>query len=169
MPQEPKVIGLHRSSSAGVRILLADDFAPWRSQVRSFLQRETEWKIVFEACDGLEAVQKTVELHPDVVLLDVSMPGLNGIEAASRIRQLSPDSKIVILTQNADEDLRTAALQAGALAYVLKAEMTTELIPAVGGSANKVLGSLRILQFRKVVFKFLQWFAMHHEISAPAI
>ncbi len=59
------------------------------------------------------------------------MPGLNGIEAASRIRQLSPDSKIVILTQNADEDLRTAALQAGALAYVLKAEMTTELIPAV--------------------------------------
>jgi DNA-binding NarL/FixJ family response regulator len=131
MPQEPKVIGLHRSSSAGVRILLADDFAPWRSQVRSFLQRETEWKIVFEACDGLEAVQKTVELHPDVVLLDVSMPGLNGIEAASRIRHLSPDSKIVILTQNADEDLRTAALQAGALAYVLKAEMTTELIPAV--------------------------------------
>jgi DNA-binding NarL/FixJ family response regulator len=131
MPQEPKVIELHRSSSAGVRILLADDFAPWRSQVRSFLQRETEWKIVFEACDGLEAVQKTVELHPDVVLLDVSMPGLNGIEAASRIRQLSPDSKIVILTQNADEDLRTAALQAGARAYVLKAEMTTELIPAV--------------------------------------
>src|SRR5579864_168546 len=131
MPQEPKVIGLHRSSSAGVRILLADDFAPWRSQVRSFLQRETEWEIVFEACDGLEAVQKTVELRPDVVLLDISMPGLNGIEAASRIRQLSPDSRIIILTQNADDDLRTAALQAGALAYVLKAEMTPELIPAV--------------------------------------
>ena len=131
MPQKPRVIEFHRGSSAGVRILLADDFAPWRSQVRSFVQRETEWKIVFEACDGLEAVQKTVELHPDVVLLDISMPGLNGIEAASRIRQLSPDCKIVILTQNADEDLMTAALRAGALAYVLKAEMITELIPAI--------------------------------------
>jgi two-component system response regulator NreC len=131
MPHKPTLIDLHRSSSAGVRILLADDFAPWRSQVRSFLQSETKWKIVFEACDGLEAVQKTVELRPDIVLLDISMPGLNGIEAASRIRQLSPDSRIIILTQNADDDLMSAALQAGALAYVLKAEMTTELIPAV--------------------------------------
>ena len=131
MPQKPAVIELHRRSSAGVRILLADDFAPWRSQLRSFLQRETEWKIVFEACDGLEAVQKTVELHPDVVLLDISMPGLNGIDAARSIRQLSPDCKIIIVTQNADTDVMSAALQAGALAYVLKAEMTTELIPAV--------------------------------------
>lgn len=129
MPQKRTLIELHRSSR--MHILLADDYAPWRSQVRSFLQRETEWEIVFEACDGLEAVQKTVELHPDVVLLDLSMPGLNGIEAARRIRQLSPDSKIIILTQNADKDLMTAALQAGAVAYVLKAEMTSKLIPAV--------------------------------------
>jgi CheY-like chemotaxis protein len=113
MPHKPTLIDLHRSSSAGVRILLADDFAPWRSQVRSFLQSETKWKIVFEACDGLEAVQKTVELRPDIVLLDISMPGLNGIEAASRIRQRSPDSRIIILTQNADEDLMTAALARG--------------------------------------------------------
>jgi len=103
MPHKPTLIDLHRSSSAGVRILLADDFAPWRSQVRSFLQSETKWKIVFEACDGLEAVQKTVELHPDIVLLDISMPRLNGIDAARRICQLLPDSKIIILTQNADE------------------------------------------------------------------
>jgi len=59
------------------------------------------------------------------------MPGLNGIEAASRIRQLSPDSRIIILTQNADDDLMTAALRAGAAAYVLKTEMNTKLIPAV--------------------------------------
>lgn len=131
MPHKPTLIDLHRSSSAGVRILLADDFAPWRSQVRSFLQSETKWKIVFEACDGLEAVQKTVELHPDIVLLDISMPRLNGIDAARRICQLLPDSKIIILTQNADEDLMTAALEAGALAYVLKVEMTTDLIPAI--------------------------------------
>jgi NarL family two-component system response regulator LiaR len=131
MPQKPTVIEFNRSSSARVHILLADDFAPWRARVRSFLQRKTEWKIVFEACDGLEAVQKTVELHPEVVLLDLSMPGLNGIEAAKRIRQLSPDSKIVILTENADEDLMAAALEAGASAYVLKSEMTADLIPAV--------------------------------------
>ena len=131
MPQKPTVIESHRSSSTGVRILLADDFAPWRSQVRSFVQRETKWRIVFEACNGLEAVQKTVELRPDIVLLDISMPDLNGIEAASRIHQLSPDSRIIILTQNADDDVMTAALQAGALAYVLKMEMTTDLIPAI--------------------------------------
>ena len=131
MPHKPVLIDLHRRSSAGVRILLADDFAPWRSELQSFLQCETEWKIVFEACDGIEAVQKTVELHPDVVLLDLNMPGLNGIEATRRIRQLSPNCKIVILTQDGNEDLMTAALEAGALAYVLKTEMTTRLIPAI--------------------------------------
>lgn len=131
MPHKSSLVDLRRGSSAGVRILLADDFAPWRSQVRSFLQSEAKWKIVFEACDGLEAVQKTVELHPDIVLLDISMPRLNGIDAARRICQLLPDSKIIILTQNADEDAMTAALEAGALAYVLKVEMTTDLIPAI--------------------------------------
>ena len=131
MPHKPNLIEFHRRSSAGVHILLADDFAPWRSELRSFLRSKTEWKIVFEACNGLEAVQKTVELHPDVVLLDISMPGLNGIEAAHRIRQFSPDCKIIILTQHRDEDVMSAALEAGALAYVLKTEMTSELIPAI--------------------------------------
>ena len=131
MPHKPTLIDLRRSSSARAHILLADDFAPWRSELRSFLQWETEWTIVFEACNGLEAVQKTVELHPDIVLLDISMPGLNGIEAARRIGQLSPDAKIIILSQNADEELMTAALEAGAQAYVLKVKMTTDLIPAI--------------------------------------
>src|SRR5436190_17428419 len=131
MPHQFSLVDLQRSSSARVHILLADDFAPWRSRVRSFLQLETGWKIVSEACDGLEAVQKAAELHPDVVLLDLGMPGLNGIEATRRIRQCSPDSKIVIFTQYEDEDLRAAALQAGAVAYVLKAELTTELVPAI--------------------------------------
>lgn len=73
----------------------------------------------------------TVERHPDIVLLDINMPRLNGIEAARRICQLSPDSKIIILTQDGDEGLKTAALEAGALAYVLKLEMTTSLVPAI--------------------------------------
>jgi DNA-binding NarL/FixJ family response regulator len=131
MPHKPNLIEFHRSSPGGVRILLADDFAPWRAELLSFLQSKTEWKIVFEACNGLEAVQKTVELHPDVVLLDISMPGLNGIEAARRIHKLSPDCKIIILSQDTGEDLMSAALKAGALAYVLKAEMATKLIPAI--------------------------------------
>jgi len=95
------------------------------------VRRQTDWEIVFEACDGLEAVQKTVELHPDVVLMDLSIPGLNGIEATRRIRQLSPNVKIVILTQDTDEELMGAASRAGAVAYVLKTEMSTKLIPAV--------------------------------------
>jgi two-component system, NarL family, response regulator LiaR len=113
-----------------VIILLADDFAPWRLKVRSFIESNTGW-IVFEACDGLEAVHKTVELRPDVVLMDVSMPGLNGIEATKRICQLFPNAKVIILTQNTDEDLMTAALEAGAVAYVPKADMTTSLIRTV--------------------------------------
>ena len=131
MPQKPTLIKLDRSSSAKVHILLADDFAPWRAEVRSFLQSKTEWKIVFEAGDGLETVQKTVELRPEIVLMDIQMPGLNGIEATKRIRQLLPDSIIIILSQNIDDDLMDAALQAGASGYVVKSEMTADLIPAV--------------------------------------
>ena len=93
----PAIVELSRSSSAGMHILLVDDFEPWRSQVRSFLEGEAQWK-VFEACDGLEGVHKAAELHPDFVLLDVSMPGLNGIKAAERICELSPSSKIIFLT-----------------------------------------------------------------------
>ena len=130
MPQRPEIVESGRSSSAGVCILVADDFEAWRSQLRSFLERETRWK-VFEACDGLEAVRKTIELQPDVVLLDVAMPGLNGIEAAKEIRKLSPDTRIVFLSQEGGEDVVAAALNTGASAYVLKNEMVSGLIPAI--------------------------------------
>ena len=138
MPHKPFLVESHRSSSARVRILLADDFPPWRSEVRSFVRGQTDWDIVFEAGDGLEAVQKIAELQPDVVVMDLNMPGLNGIEATRRIRQLSPDCIIIILTQYADEDLNAAALSAGAVACVLKSEMTTELIPAVRLALRKL-------------------------------
>jgi DNA-binding NarL/FixJ family response regulator len=131
MPYRHAFAELRTSSFDDVTILLADDFEPWRSHIRSFLQHKANWKIVFEARDGREAVQKTEELQPDVVLLDVGMPGLSGIEAAKKIRQLSPDSIIVFLSANAEEEVIAAAFEAGAVSYVLKREMATELVPAV--------------------------------------
>jgi DNA-binding NarL/FixJ family response regulator len=113
-----------------IRILIADDFADWRRQVRLLLQARPEWQVVAEASDGSEALQ-VEELNPDLILLDIGLPKLNGIEAARRIRQLSPSSKIVFLSQNNDRDIVRAALSTGALGYVHKADAGGELLPAV--------------------------------------
>jgi NarL family two-component system response regulator LiaR len=76
-----------------VRILFADDFEAWRIWVREILGERQDWHIIFETCDALEAVQKSLELRPDIVLLDIGMQGLNGIEAAKRILTASPNTK----------------------------------------------------------------------------
>jgi DNA-binding NarL/FixJ family response regulator len=114
-----------------IRFLVADDFADWRVRIRSMLQAQPEWQIIGEACDGLEAVQRTKELHPDIVVLDIGMPKLGGIEAAKRIRQDSPSSRIIFVTQENDADIRTAALATGAEGYLLKANAMSELLPTV--------------------------------------
>jgi len=93
-----------------VRILVVDDFAPWRQSVRSLLKSHVELQFVGEVADGLEAVQKAEELHPDLVLLDIGLPGLNGIEAAKRIHQLVPNTTILFLTLCNDADLLRTAL-----------------------------------------------------------
>jgi DNA-binding NarL/FixJ family response regulator len=122
-------MGLERLSS--IRILIADDFEDWRRQVRLLLQPRPEWQIVAKASDGSEAVQKAEELKPDVILLDIGLPKLNGIEAARRIRQLSPGSKIIFLSQNNDLDVVRAALGTGAHGYVCKTGAKSELLLAV--------------------------------------
>src|SRR5215469_4268237 len=114
-----------------IKILVVDDFAQWRSMLRSLLEANSDFKVIAEARNGCEAIEKAGQLHPDVVLLDVGMPLLNGLEAAPRIRQVSPGSKIVFLTQLHDDDIRTAAFAMGADGYVLKSNMAGKLISAI--------------------------------------
>jgi DNA-binding NarL/FixJ family response regulator len=114
-----------------MRILIADDYEGWRQQARSLLQAGPQWQVIAEASDGSETVQKAEELKPDLIVLDIGLPNLNGIEAARRIRELSPDSKIIFLSLYNSPDLVQAALSTGALAYVHKADAQSELLPAV--------------------------------------
>lgn len=120
-----------KSPLSFIRVLLVDDFEPWRQQARSILQTRPELRVVAEAADGLEAVQKAQELKPDLILLDIGLPNLNGLEAASRIRQVAPDTAIIFLTQTSARDVVRAALSNGALGYVLKADAGRELLTAV--------------------------------------
>jgi DNA-binding NarL/FixJ family response regulator len=121
---------------SAVRILVVDDFEPWRQQVCSILQTDQDLHIVAVAGDGLEAVQKAEELQPDLIVLDIGLPALNGFEAAKRIRQIAPAVKIIFLTHNSDEDFGRAALSDGAQGYVRKIDAGRELFTAV----EEVLG-----------------------------
>lgn len=112
-------------------VLIVDDSAQWRAQVRELLREQPELQIIAEARDGREAVRKTLELHPDLVLLDIGMPVLNGCDAADQIRQVSPRSRIVFLTQENDVDIRSAVLAAGAHGYVSKINASSELLPTI--------------------------------------
>jgi CheY-like chemotaxis protein len=116
---------------SSIRILAVDDFKDWLRQVRLLLQPRPESQVIAEASDGLEAVQKAEDLKPDLILLDIGLPKLNGIEAARRIRQRSPSSKIVFLSQNNDLAVIRAALGTGALGYVRKTDARRELLLAL--------------------------------------
>jgi DNA-binding NarL/FixJ family response regulator len=118
-------------SFASVRLLLVDDSEPWRRSVCSMLGTQEHLHCVGEVVDGLEAVQKVSELKPDLILLDIGLPNLNGIEAASRIRQIAPAAKILFLTQEGDPDVARLALSSGAQGYVVKTDAGRELLPAV--------------------------------------
>jgi DNA-binding NarL/FixJ family response regulator len=114
-----------------IRILVVDDFAPFRQFVASILQRQPELQIIGEVSDGLEAVQKAQELQPDLVLLDIGLPKLNGIEAGRRISKLSPHSKILFISQEISIDVVQGALAIGASGYVPKVDAGSELLTAV--------------------------------------
>lgn len=124
--------------AASVRILIADDFEPWRRCLCSFLQHDPAFQVVCEACDGLEAIEKTRELQPDLILLDIGLPKLNGIEAARQIREIAPRSRVLFLSENTCPDVVRGALDAGGRGYVVKSEAGRDLFPALKAvMANK--------------------------------
>lgn len=110
-----------------IRILVVDDYKPWRGFVYSTLQKQAELQVIGEASDGLEAVEKAQELQPDLILLDIGLPTLNGIEAARRIREVSPESKILFVTENRSCDIAEEALRTGAGGYVVKSDATRSI------------------------------------------
>ena len=118
-------------SARSIRVLVAEDFPAFRHFLASTIQSSPDLQVICEVADGLEALQKAWELRPELVLLDIGLPRLNGIEAARQIRHLSPKSKILFVSQESPDDIVQAALETGAEGYVLKADAGRELIAAL--------------------------------------
>jgi len=118
-------------SNCHFRTLVVDDHKEWRQNICSILAAQPELEVIGEASDGLEAVQKAAGLKPDLILLDIGLPGLNGIEVARRICQQSLGVKILFVSGNNDPDLIRKALSNGAQGYVLKVDVSTKLLPAL--------------------------------------
>ncbi|MDH7570383.1 MAG: response regulator transcription factor [Armatimonadota bacterium] len=117
--------------SEKIRLLLADDHAVLRSGLRLLLSEQPDMEVVGEASDGEEAVAKTLELKPDMVLLDITMPGMGGLEALERIKKELPSVKVVILTMHDDESYMERIMTSGGSGYVLKKAADTELLCAI--------------------------------------
>jgi DNA-binding NarL/FixJ family response regulator len=113
------------------RVLLVEDHEPFRRFVRAALAEHADFCLVDEACDGLQAVHKFQELEPDLVLMDIGLPGQNGLLAARKMLALAPACRIVFLTQEGSPEIVEEALKLGAAGYVLKAHAAGELLPAV--------------------------------------
>lgn len=116
---------------SSIRVLLVEDFEAFRQFVVSILAKMPDLLVVGGASDGIEAVEKAPELRPDLILLDIGLPNLNGIEAQNRLCQLVPSAKILFLSENHDAEVVRAALSNGARGYVLKANAENELSLAI--------------------------------------
>jgi DNA-binding NarL/FixJ family response regulator len=114
-----------------LRILIADDHAVVRTGLRTLLESHAGWEICAEASDGREAIEKASKLKPDVAVLDIGMPLLNGVEVTRRIRTLSPETEILILTMHESDNLVQQVVEAGARGYILKDDADRILIAAI--------------------------------------
>jgi len=119
-----------------LRILIADDHGLLRRGARAVLSSRRGWRVVGEATNGREAVQKAVELKPDVAVVDIGMPELDGVEAVCQIRKAVPDTKILVLTMHESDQMVQRALDAGAHGYILKSDLTDSLPKAVKAIAE---------------------------------
>jgi two-component system response regulator NreC len=114
-----------------LRVLLADDHSIVRRGMRSLLETDASLEVIAEAADGLEALRLCEEHHPDLVILDVAMPKLNGIDVAARVQKLDAPPRAIILSMHADESYVMRSLHAGARAYLLKEATDEDLLPAI--------------------------------------
>ena len=122
--------------SDGITAVLADDHAIVRQGVRALLETQPDIQVVGEAASGAEAVELCVENAPDVVLMDLIMPGMNGVEATRQIKQVSPRTQVIVLTSYHDDEHVLPALRAGALSYLLKDTSPGDLLDAVRKAAR---------------------------------
>jgi DNA-binding NarL/FixJ family response regulator len=134
-----------------VRVLVVDDFRPWIDTVCSMLSMQSNLRVIGQAADGMEAVAKVRDLRPDLIIMDIGLPSLDGIKATIRVLELAPDAKIIFLTQHRDPEIVRAALGTGAQGYVVKSDAMAELLLAVEGvlSGEKFLSESAKGAFRK--------------------
>lgn len=118
-------------TEASIRVLVVEDQAPYREFELSVLHSRPEFQIIAQADDGAEAVRIAEEIRPDLILLDIGLPRLNGIDAARRILQLCPQSRILFVSQESSHEVVLGALCTSAAGYVLKADAGSELMPAI--------------------------------------
>jgi DNA-binding NarL/FixJ family response regulator len=128
-----------------LRILVADDHELVRRGIRGLLRAQRGWRVIGEATNGREAVEKTNKLKPDVAIVDISMPDLDGLQATRQIREVAPRTSVVVLTMHESDQMVRRVLDAGALGYVLKSDLAAHLVKAVRDvSAGKLFLTPRV-------------------------
>jgi len=113
------------------QILVVEDFKPFREFITSLLDGQSQLRVACEVADGLEAVEKAKELNPDVILLDIGLPGLDGIEVSRQVGKLVPGSRIIFLTQETSGEVVQEAMRTGAIGYVVKSKAASDLLAAI--------------------------------------
>lgn len=139
-----------------VSVLVVDDVEDWRKSISALLKKDPSFEIVGEASDGVRAVQMAGELQPTIILLDINLPRFDGILASGWIRKLSPDSKIIFISQEFDSDVVHAAMEIGSSVFVLKSDLAENLISAIRAAmrgekfmSNELIRYLSWSRFKK--------------------